>query len=61
MYSFIYFWLRWVCIAVLAFSSCGKQRLFSPGVQASYCSDLSCGVWAPGRVGSVVVAPPHWG
>ena len=61
IYSFIYFWLRWVCIAVPAFSSCGKPRLFSPGVQASHCSDLSCGGWAPGRVGSVVVAPPHRG
>ena len=41
-----------------AFSSCGQQELLSGcGARAFHCSVFSCcRAWAPGRVGSVVVA-----
>ena len=44
----IYFWLRWVFVAVWAFPSCDKQRLMSScNAWASDCSGFSCcGEWA---------------
>ena len=41
---------------VQAFSSCGKQRLFSShGAQASHCAGFSCGAQALAVCGSVTV------
>ena len=45
---FIYFWLRWVFIAVWVFSSCANQGLlFSSGMWDSHCGGFSCcRMWA---------------
>ena len=47
------FWLNWVFIASCRlFSSCGEWKLLSScGVQASHCSDFSCGAQALGHLG----------
>ena len=58
-YLFIYFWLRWVFVAVArAFSSCSERgATLNCGVRVSHCGGFSCsraqalGMWA-----SVVVA-----
>ena len=50
--NFICFWLCWVLIVDLAFSSCEQELLASHGTQASLCSDFSCcEAWTLGCVG----------
>ena len=57
-YGFIYFWLRWVFVAVWAFSSCSERgRLSSCSVLASHCCGFSCyGAPAQGVQASVDAA-----
>ena len=61
-YLLTYFWLHWVCIAVLDFlqSKALKQQAGAAlpfSVLASHCSGFSCcGAWALGPWASVLVA-----
>ena len=62
--SFIYFFLFLIALGLLccsrAFSSCRARGLLSGcSALASRCRGFSCGVWARGRLGSVVVASGH--
>ena len=58
VYLFIYFWLRWVFIAVRGLSLiAARGATLHCGVWASHCGGLSCcGSWALGAGASVVVA-----
>ena len=50
---YLYFWLLWVFVALLLFSSCHEQGLLSRGgARASHCTGFSCcGAWALRRPG----------
>ena len=59
MNLFMYFWLRWVFVAVRGlFSSCGEQGLLFVAVHGLLIvvASLCCGIQALGAQASVVVA-----
>ena len=58
IYLFIYFWLRWVFVAVHGLSLVvARGSTLRCGARASHCSGFSCcGARAPGTQASVVVA-----
>ena len=50
---FIYFWLRWVFLALCCLSLVAVSRSYSCSVGAPHCGCFSCGVWALGLPASV--------
>ena len=57
IYLFIYFWPRWVFVAVRGLSLVAASgATLHCGARAYRCGGFSCGAWALGTWASVVVA-----